>query len=144
MATHSSTLAWKIPWMEEPGGLQSMGPQIVGHDWTTSLSFFWSLGRENALKKGMVTYLSIFTWEIPWTEPLSGLQSIGSQRVRRDWAHVHALCLEIQTNKHMKSWHFSHHLQSEHPAAEDTTEEIWGGLLTIIRHTEILAFKFLH
>ena len=32
MATHSSPLAWKIPWMEEPGGLQSMGPQRVGHD----------------------------------------------------------------------------------------------------------------
>ena len=32
MATHSSTLAWKIPWMEEPGRLQSMGPQRVGHD----------------------------------------------------------------------------------------------------------------
>ena len=32
MATHSSTLAWKTPWMEEPGGLQSMGPQRVGHD----------------------------------------------------------------------------------------------------------------
>ena len=32
MATHSSTLAWNIPWMEEPGGLQSMGPLRVGHD----------------------------------------------------------------------------------------------------------------
>ena len=32
MATHSSTLAWKIPWAEEPGGLQSMGSQRVGHD----------------------------------------------------------------------------------------------------------------
>ena len=32
MAIHSSTLAWKIPWMEEPGGLQSMGPQRVGHN----------------------------------------------------------------------------------------------------------------
>ena len=32
VATHSSTLAWKIPWMEEPGGLQSMGSQRVGHD----------------------------------------------------------------------------------------------------------------
>ena len=32
MSTHSSTLAWKIPWAEEPGGLQSMGPQRVGHD----------------------------------------------------------------------------------------------------------------
>ena len=40
MLTHSSTLAWKIPWMEEPGGLPSMGSLRVGHDWTTSLSLF--------------------------------------------------------------------------------------------------------
>ena len=40
MATHSSTLAWKIPWMEGPGGLQSMGLLRVGHDWVTSLSLF--------------------------------------------------------------------------------------------------------
>ena len=37
MATHSSILAWNIPWMEEPGRLQSMGSQRVGHDWATSL-----------------------------------------------------------------------------------------------------------
>ena len=40
MAPHSSTLAWKIPWMEEPGRLQSMGSVRVGHDWATSLSLF--------------------------------------------------------------------------------------------------------
>ena len=40
MAPHSSTLAWKIPWMEEPGGLQSMGWLRVGHDWATSLLLF--------------------------------------------------------------------------------------------------------
>ena len=40
MATHSSTLAWEIPWMEEPGRLQSMGSWRVGHDWATSLSLF--------------------------------------------------------------------------------------------------------
>ena len=40
MAPHSSTLAWKIPWMEGPGGLQSMGSLGVGHDWATSLSLF--------------------------------------------------------------------------------------------------------
>ena len=39
MATHSSILAWRIPWMEEPGGLQSTGSQRVRHDWTTSLHF---------------------------------------------------------------------------------------------------------
>ena len=37
MATHSSTLAWKIPWMEEPGRLQSMRSLKVGHNWATSL-----------------------------------------------------------------------------------------------------------
>ena len=40
MAPHSSTLAWKIPWTEEPGRLQSMGSLGVGHDWATSLSHF--------------------------------------------------------------------------------------------------------
>ena len=39
MATHSSTLSWEIPRMEEPGGLQSIGSQRVGHDWATSVSF---------------------------------------------------------------------------------------------------------
>ena len=40
MAPHSSTLAWKIPWTEEPGRLRSMGSLRVGHDWVTSLSLF--------------------------------------------------------------------------------------------------------
>ena len=40
MAPHSSTLAWKIPWTEEPGGLKSVGSLRVGHDWATSLSLF--------------------------------------------------------------------------------------------------------
>ena len=44
MAPHSSTLAWRIPWMGEPGRLQSMGSLRVRHDWVTSLSF---IGEEN-------------------------------------------------------------------------------------------------
>ena len=40
MAPHSSTLAWRIPWTEEPGRLQFMGLRRVGHDWATSLSLF--------------------------------------------------------------------------------------------------------
>ena len=43
MATHSSVLAWRIPWTEETGGLQSTGSQRVGHDWATSLPFPFSL-----------------------------------------------------------------------------------------------------
>ena len=46
MAPHSSTLAWKIPWMEEPGRLQSMGSLRVGHDWATSFHFSLSCIRE--------------------------------------------------------------------------------------------------
>ena len=49
MAIHSSTLAWKIPWMEEPDRLQSMGSQRVRHDWETSLSLrFWQVVKGGA------------------------------------------------------------------------------------------------
>ena len=41
MVTHSSILAWIIPWTEEPGKLQSMGSQRVGHNWVTSLTYLW-------------------------------------------------------------------------------------------------------
>ena len=44
MATHSSILAWRIPWTEEPGELQPMGLQTEGHDWMTSLSLLTCLG----------------------------------------------------------------------------------------------------
>ena len=61
MAPHSSTLAWKIPWTEEPGRLQSMGSLGVGHDWATSLSLSlskcpWQLNSEHnnkAFQKGL-------------------------------------------------------------------------------------------
>ena len=52
MAPHSSILAWKIPWTEEPGRLESMGSQRVGHDWATSLSLF----HFHALEKEMATH----------------------------------------------------------------------------------------
>ena len=81
VAAHSSTLAWKIPCMEEPGGLQSMGSLRVGHDWATSqLPFHFS-----ALEKEMATHSSILAWKISCTEEAGGLQSMGSQRVGHDW-----------------------------------------------------------
>ena len=49
-------------------------------------AWIWSLGQEDPLEKGMATHSSILTWRIPWTEETSGLQSMGSQRVRLDWA----------------------------------------------------------
>ena len=66
MAPHSSTLAWKIPWMEEPGGLQSMGSLRVRHNFTFTFHV-------HALEKEMATHLSILAWKIPWTEEPGGL-----------------------------------------------------------------------
>ena len=63
MAPHSSTLAWKIPWTEEHGRLQSMGSLRVGHNWATSLSLHF-----HALEKEMATHSSVLAWKIPWTE----------------------------------------------------------------------------
>ena len=79
MAPHSSTLAWKIPWMEEPGRLQSMGLLSP-----TRLSDFTLTFHFHALEKEMATHSSILAWRIPWTEEPGGLQSTGSQRVGHD------------------------------------------------------------
>ena len=84
MATHSSTLAWKIPWTEEPGGLQSMGSLRVRHDRVTSLSVFTFSFHFHAFEKEMATHSSILAWRIPGTEEPSGLPSMGSHRVGHD------------------------------------------------------------
>ena len=101
MAPHSSTLAWKIPWVEEPGRLQSMGSLRVGHDWanfthsltvplhcTHSLynSLDYLVPKADDLEKAMATHSSTLAWKIPWVEEPGGLQSMGSLRVRHDWA----------------------------------------------------------
>ena len=93
MATHSSTLAWKIPWMEETGRLQSMGWQRVRHYRATSL-VHWNFqgvfhmalvvknppaNAEDALKKEMLTHSIILAWKILWLEEPGRLQSIGLQ-----------------------------------------------------------------
>ena len=82
MAPYSSTLAWKIPWMEEPGRLQSMGSLRVGHDWVTSLSL--STFHFHALEKEMAAHSSVLAWRIPGTEEPGGLPSMGSHRVGHD------------------------------------------------------------
>ena len=86
MAPHSSTLAWKIPWVEEPRGLQSIGSLRVGHDWVASLSLFTSTFHFPALEKEMATYSSVLAWRIPGMGEPGGLPSLGSHRVRHDWS----------------------------------------------------------
>ena len=92
MAPHSSTLAWEIPWMEEPGRLQSMGSLRVGHDWATSLSLFTFTFtfHFHALEKEMATHSSVLAWRIPGTGKPGGLLSMGSHRVWYDWCDLAA------------------------------------------------------
>ena len=80
MATHSSTLAWKIPWMEEPGGLQSMGSLKS----QTRLGDFIFTFHFPALEKEMATHSRILAWRIPGTGEPGGLLSMGSHRVGHD------------------------------------------------------------
>ena len=76
----SNILLWKIPSMEEPGGLQSMGSRRVRplvSDFTFTFQF-------QALKKEMATYSSVLAWRIPGTGEPGGLPSMGSHRVGHD------------------------------------------------------------
>ena len=87
MAPHSSTLAWKIPWMEEPGRLQSMGSLGVGHDCNVqvdNLSDFTFTFHFHALEKEMASHSSVLAWRIPGTGEPGGLPSLGSHRVGHD------------------------------------------------------------
>ena len=87
VAPHSSTLAWKILWTEEPGRLQSMRSVRVRHDWATSLTFHF-----HALEKEMATHSSVLAWRIPGTAEPGGLPSMGSHRVGHDWSDLAAAC----------------------------------------------------
>ena len=75
MAPHSSTLAWKIPWMEEPGGYTGVVKS------RTRLSDFTFTFLFHALEKEMATRPSVLAWRIPGMVEHDGLSSMGSNRV---------------------------------------------------------------
>ena len=79
MAPHSSTLAWKIPWTEEPGRLQSMVllSQMRLSDFTFTFRF-------HALEKELATHSSVLAWRIPGMGEPGGLPSMGLHKVRHD------------------------------------------------------------
>ena len=85
MATHSSILAWKTPWMEEPSRLQSTGSLRVGHDWATSLSLFTSMHWRRKWHPLQCSCL-----ENPRDGEPGGLPSMGSHRVGHDWSDLAA------------------------------------------------------
>ena len=106
MATHSSILAWGIPWTEEPGRMQSMGlqrrtqehthththrvtvwlkvAQLVKNPPSKQETWVRSLCWEDPLEEEMATHSSILVWEIPWIEEPSKLQSMETKRVRHN------------------------------------------------------------
>ena len=83
MAPHFSTLAWKLPWMEEPGRLQSMGVMKS----QTRLSYFTFTFHFHALEKEMATHSSVLAWRIPGMVEPGGLPSMGSQSRTRLMRH---------------------------------------------------------
>ena len=76
MATHSSTLAWKIPWAEEPGRLHAVHGVARSQTRLSDFTFTFHL---HALEKEMATHSSVLAWRIPGTEEPGGLLSMGSQ-----------------------------------------------------------------
>ena len=96
MAPHSSTLAWEIPWMEEPGRLQSMGLRRVGLNWETSLSLFTFMH----WRRKWQSTPELLPGESQGRDP-GGLLSMGSHRVRHDW---HDLAASSCYSYHMLWW----------------------------------------
>ena len=80
MAPHSSALAWRIPWTEEPGALWSMVSLGVGYDWATLL---WLFTFMHWRRKWQPT--RVLAWRIPGPGEPGGLPSVGSHRVGHDW-----------------------------------------------------------
>ena len=97
MVTHSSTLAWRIPWTEEPGRLRSIGSQKVRHDSNFTFSFHF-----HSLEKEMATHSSVLAWRIPGMGEPGGLPSMGSHRVRHDWSDLAAAAAaaKVPHNRH--------------------------------------------
>ena len=100
MAPHSSTLAWKIPWTEEPGRLQSMRSLRVGHYWATSLSLFTLM---HWRRKWQPTPVFLPGESQGWGEP-GGLPSVGSPRVGHDWSNLAAAAAAAASRPKDAGW----------------------------------------
>ena len=110
MAPHSSTLAWRIPWMEEPGRLQSMGSLRVGHDWATSLSLFTLM---HWRRKWQPTLVFLPGESQGRVEP-RGLLSMGSHRVGHNWRDL-AAAVAFRSGQIKSLFAFLRECLREHP-----------------------------
>ena len=137
MAPHSSTLAWKIPWAEEPGRLQSMGLLRVGHDWATSLSLFLF----HALEKEMATHSSVLAWRIPGAGEPGGLMSMGSHRVGHDWSDLAGVAASSWPHKTPIMFSKPHLQVPSHWRVRALTYEFWVIQLPLTNESTVDPWK---
>ena len=146
MAPHSSTLAWKIPWTEEPGRLQSMGSWRVRHDWVTSLSLFTFV---HWRRKWQPT--PVLAWRIPGTVEPGGLPSMGSHRVGHDWSDLAAayiyifsfLCMCINIS-HLFYSFICWHLGCFHVLFIVNNASLNKKVLVSFRNSEFISSRYTH
>ena len=96
MAPHSSTPAWEIPWMEEPGRLRSMGS--LNQTWLRNFTFTFHF---HALEKEMATHSSVLAWKITG---MGGLPSLGSHRLGHDFSDLAVAAAEVWCTLRFWSW----------------------------------------
>ena len=122
MAPHSSTLAWKIPRMEEPGGLHAV--HGVGKSRTRLRDFTFTF-HSHALEKEMATHSSVLAWRIPGTGEPGGLPSMGSHRVGHNWGNLTAAA-----GMGTRGWGFKE-FKKRDPSAQSscTSGGEWGRLI---------------
>ena len=142
MAPHSSTLAWKIPWTEEPGGLQSMGSLSQ-----TQLSNFTFTFHFHELEKETATHSSVLGWRIPGAVEPGGLPSLGSGRVGHDWsdlatavavaAAVWMIIFNTRDFYQFPSQYWMLHLISLHCTLTHLLSNIMGGWLIINKNSSL-------
>ena len=120
MAIHSSTIAWKIPWTEEPGRLQSMGSQRVGHDWATSCSHSCSdiiyLLNRNVYPNSLPSFYMVMHLFLSWKLSLGFSGDANGKEPACQW------------RRHNETWVWS-------PGWEDPLEE------AMATHSSILGWR---
>ena len=118
---------WSGPWSRT--FLASLMAQMVKNPPAMQETWVQSLGWEDPLEEGMATHSSILAWRIPWTEEPGRLQSMGSQRVRQDWAtstFISHLLSSIQFSSSVVSNSLWHGQQHTRPPCPSPTTGPWS------------------
>ena len=150
MATHSSTLAWQILWVEEPGRLQSMGSQRVGHDWATSLPFT-SHARKVMLKILQARLQQYVNHELPDVQAGFRKGRGTNDQGKNTWVGCHFLlqCMKMKVKSLSCVWLFETPWTAAYqapPSMGFSRQEFWSGvpspsLNLIFKSTLKIRFK---